>query len=190
MFIEPYQTSLLKGYPVKKLVDQLEVLYIDGSLTPVVFGGRGDDLNGAIVEINPGTQGVDPLMAPLMIETRNGPKVVIDSRASKRQSRDGAMVVAQPSDHRFAVREAALTHLWAHDGPASFSQLGVLPIRVFARWFSEGIVRRQGLDPMDQLRLQTLAAYYYACSFVMDDLTPARQLGIASVVSRDRKSVV
>lgn len=188
MFIEPYQTSLLKGYPVKKLVDQLEVHYIDGSLAPVAFGARAGGMTGElgseIVEINPGVSGIDPLLAPLMIGTRQGPKVVIDSRATKRERRDGAPVVAQPSDYRFAVREAGLTFLWATEGAAGFSQLGILPIRVFARWFSEGIVRKQGLDPMDQLRLQILAAYYYVSAFTAEEMTEGRRVGYASLISR------
>jgi hypothetical protein len=190
MFSEPYQTSLLRGYPVKKLTDQLEVHFIHENLKPVSLhmrdGSTDEELNGAVYEIDPGTKDIDPLLAPLMIETRQGKKVVIDSRATKRERRDGPPVISAPADHRFALREAVLTYLWAVEGPEHFSQLGILPIRVYARWLSEGITRRLALDPLDQLRISIMAAFYYMSSFrdMSGEDSDTVKLGFANLISR------
>lgn len=188
MYNEPYQTSVLRGYPVKKLLEQLETQYIDGALAPVVLGKheRAEQPNAdSVVEILPGNTAIDLLEAPLLIETRQGRKVAIDSRATKRAGRHHEpAVIASPADYRFAVREAILTYLWATEGAVGFSQLGELPIRVYARWVSEGISRKLGLDPMDHLRLQVLSAYYYVSSFLSDGASPQRLVGMASLIGR------
>lgn len=184
MFREPYDTSLLRGFPTKKLVEQLEVHFIDDALKPLAFAGDDEALVNAVYEIDPGVHGIDPMLSCKLIETRHGPKVVIDSRATKRESRAGGAVVTNPSDYRFAVRQAMLTYLWAVEGPKHFSQLGILPMRVYARWVSEGIVRRLGLDPMDQLRIQILAAYYYMCQFVEEEVPETNRYGMANLIAR------
>jgi hypothetical protein len=184
MFIEPYDTSVLKKYPVKALTEQLETSFIQGDLRAVELHSRdGENALDALYEVPPGVEKVEPMEAPKLIETRHGQKVVIDSRATKKFDRDGVLYVSAPSDFNFAKREAILTYLWAQ-GAVAFSQLGELPIRVYARWVSEGIVRRLGLDPMDQLRVSVLAAYFYLCGFSPEPLSEGQQIGVSNLISR------
>ncbi len=191
MFSEPYQTSLLRGYPVKKLTDQLEVHFIEGQLTPVTLfehaPERAAQWGDVLFEIDPRVGDIDTMVSPKGIMTRSGLKVVLDARGLKRERRDGPPVIISAADYRFAVREALLTYLWMNDGPMAFSQLGILPIRVYARWVSEGLTRSLGLDPLDQMRLSILAGYYYMCQFQSNEttaLSPTQLVGMANILSR------
>jgi len=185
MYNEPYDTSVLRHYPVKSLNAQLETNFIQGHLAAVALPDRDGEVSlDALYEVLPGNDSVDILEAPKLIDTRHGIKVVIDSRATKRVDRAGHSVITAPSDYRFAVREAILTYLWATQGAVAFSQLGILPIRVYARWVSEGLVRRLGLDPADQLRISVLASYFYLSSFSAVELTDGQKIGVASLIAR------
>lgn len=185
MFKEPYDTSVLRRYDVKQLNDQLETNFVQGNLHSVpVPAAHGDELVGVVYEILPGNDSVDLMEAPKLVTTREGVKVIIDSRATKSVGRDGtASRISSPADYQFALREAILTHLWQQDA-AVFSQLGELPIRVYAHWVSDAIVRRLGLDGMDRIRLQIAAAYFYVCSFHEEPLDEGRQLGVSTLISR------
>lgn len=189
MYQQPYDTSLLKGYPVATWIHELEKLAIEERLTPVVIEGdrsASQEEAEAVLEILPGVEDIPPLLAPLLIETRHGRKVVIDARALKRVRRDGAPVVAAGGDYRFVLREAMLTWLWAKGDAAGFSHTGTLPVRVYARWVADGVGRRMALGPMDQLRVSILAGYYYLCGFRREEeqADPSFQLGQASIISR------
>lgn len=189
MYQQPYDTSLLKGYPVATWVHTLEALAIEERLTPVELKGDRSathEASQALLEILPGVDEVPPLLAPLLIDTRQGRKVVIDARALKRVRRDGAPVVVGGGDYRFLTREAMLTWLWANGDAAGFSHTGTLPVRVYARWVADGVARRLALSPLDQIRTSILAAYYYLTSFrpAEDQNDPSYQLGQASIVSR------
>lgn len=187
MFAEPYETSVLRSYPVNKLKDQVEVQFIEGALAPVMIQSaeRADPNEQVLFEILPGNKDIDLLQAPLLFNTREGARVVIDSRATKRAGRHGhEATVASPTDFRFAKESAILSYLWANEGPVAFSQMGELPIRVYARWVSEGISRKLGLDPGDFLRLQIVAAYYYVSSFMAEAPNPQRVVGAASLIGR------
>jgi hypothetical protein len=190
MYQQPYDTSLLRGYPVATWVHALEALYIEGSLAPVVLeGDRSSSVveSQALVELLPGTDIPPPLVAPLLIHTpRDGVKVVMDVRALKRLRPNAPPVVIGGGDYRFLQREAMLTWLWANGEAVSFSHTGTLPIRVYARWIADGVARRLALSPLDQIRVSILAAYYYVCGFrnAEEQSTDGFKLGQASVISR------
>lgn len=189
MYQQPYDTSLLKGYPVATWVHELERLYITDQLPVVSWEGdrsAADQDKRAIVELLPGTDEVPPLVAPLRIETRDGPKMVIDARAMKRARADGQLVVAAGSDYRFLLREAMLAWLWSTGEAGAFAHTGTLPVRVYARWVADGVARRLALTPGDQLHVSILAAYYFLCSFRPEEeqADPTFVLGQASIISR------
>jgi hypothetical protein len=185
MYNEPYDTSVLRNYPVKTLTAKLEENYIQEHLNKVNLPAREDeDAIDALYEVLPGNESIEPMEAPKLIETRQGTKVVIDSRATKRVDRAGETFITAPSDYKFATREAILTYLWATQGSVAFSQLGILPIRVYARWISEGLVRRLGLDPADQLRISVLAAYFYLSSMSQVELSDGQKIGVSNLIGR------
>jgi hypothetical protein len=189
MYQQPYDTSLLKGYPVATWIHELEKLFIEERLAPVEQKGdrtAGEEESRAVVEILPGMDELPPLLAPLLIDTRQGRKVVIDSRALKRVRNNGAPVVAAGGDYRFLLREAMLTWLWAQGDAAGFTHTGTLPVRVYARWVADGVARRLALSPLDQLHVSIMAAYYYLCGFRPEEeqADPSFVLGQASIISR------
>jgi hypothetical protein len=185
MFTEPYNTSLLKHYPVEKLTHQLETNFIQDALRAVELVSReGEQPLDALYEVLPGNSSVDLMEAPKLFETRHGTKIAIDSRANVRVDREGKVVPVAPSDYKFAKREAILTYLWATQGTVSFSQLGVLPIRVYARWVSGALVHRLALDPLEEMRINILAAFFYLCNFSTEPLSEGQQLGVSSLIAR------
>jgi hypothetical protein len=185
MFNEPYDTSLLRRYNVKQLTEQLETSYVQGNLHAVaVPAAHDEELTGVVVEVLPGNDAVDLMEAPKLITTRDGVKIVIDSRATKSVDRHGdAVRVTAPTDYQFALREAILTYLWQQDR-AAFSQLGELPIRVYARWVSDALVRRLGLDDLDKLHIQIAAAFFYVCGFSDGPMEEGRRLGVSTLIAR------
>lgn len=182
MIKEPYDTTLLRNYPLKKLSEQLEVGLIEGVPTAVM---DGDTPLPRVFEILPGAVGIDALVAPKLVNDRHGLAVVFDARATKRATRGGPPVIAMPADYRFQLLEAKLTLLWNTQGPSAFTQLGPLPTKVYARWIAEGIARAYGLDPLSALTLQVVAAYYYMCQLIDEaEMDEGRMFGMASVISR------
>jgi hypothetical protein len=185
MFNEPYDTSVLRRHPVKQLTEQLETNFVQGNLHPVaVPAAHDEELTGVVYEVLPGNDSVDLMEAPKLLTTREGVKVVIDSRATKSVDRHGeASKVTAPTDYQFALREAILTYLWQQDA-AAFSQLGELPIRVYARWVSDALVRRLGLDDLDKLHIQIAAAFFYVCGFSDGEMEEGRRLGVSTIIAR------
>lgn len=182
MMRDPYDTTLLRGHPVKQLRNALEEEAIKGLLMPHL-DDQGQP-SSILFEVAPGDSVVPPMVAPMLFSHRSEECVAYDTRASKRRGRDGSVTIAIPSDYRFQKLNAGLTYAWAVKGPGAFAQLGLIPIKAYSQWMSESVVRRLGLDPLTQVNLRILAAYYYLAQLAGGDVPVEHRIGSTSVISR------
>lgn len=102
---------------------------------------------------------------PLMLEHFGKRYVVIDARPFIRQSQTGEIKVASSTEYRFLLTRGLLMQAWLAGEQADMVNVGDIAPKVFSRFLSEGIVRRLGLSPSDQLRLTVLSAFFYFCQF-------------------------
>jgi hypothetical protein len=107
-----------------------------------------------------------PFIHPIQFNIGDDTFMVVDARSSTRWDRAQAIPVINNSPlYRRDVILTVLQSVWEGEGPNAIQRLGNIQISIFATWITGSIVRRYGLDPAQQLKLQVISAYYYLCLF-------------------------
>ena len=184
MILQPYDTIALKAVAAKKpkLIEQLEVAFIHGDLKPVAYSGTYPSPH--VLEILPNVEGIDALVAPLLITTRQGQKVVFDARASRSINREGELGFRSASDYNFTKTEAALIWLWAEGNYDAFKQAGPLAIKIYARWIGRSLARLIALDGLNEIYLIILSGYYYMTQMIPEELNDMRKFAVMGYLAR------
>ena len=164
MFLLPYQTTPCAAYVLTGIVSALQHAAIDGQLVAAQTG-KNVPIEGLFV-VPPYVKSVAPFAHPLHIEVSGKPMLVIDARAFTREDRiNDQLRIANPNEYEFLVLRGRLTHAWLNGYASDLQSVGLIVPQVYTRLISEAIVRRLGLNPMDQQYLAVIVAYYYACLF-------------------------
>lgn len=196
MFTLPYETTPNGSYQTEEIRKALLHALISGELRPVVSGSKHSESNGEILkgvqEVPPYLKSIPAFSQPMWVENDNNKMLVIDSRAFVREGRDGSIKITNPTEYRFLTLRAILTRAWIEGSKAEQSQFGDYPATVFSRILTEGLVRRLGLSPMDQMNLSVISAYYYFSLFLSVDaeLTDIDRVKLATRVSRATRVAV
>ncbi len=182
MFRNPYDTTvgMLLGIGYDKLsaaVALFESTHPDQvGIADNPEGGKSDTWNWNAQIIKPGL-GVLPSFAHPVTIDRSWDKtavnkdwtkqVYVDVRNFTRLNQMKQMVVSSQSDYQFAVVRGQLQFIWVNtdDSFNDIQSLGAYPMAMFARAISALLVRRFGLSPDVQMRINIILAYFYLCMF-------------------------
>lgn len=167
-----YETTACHGYVTTKLVHALEDAYVSG-----YFSASSKNHEVKIIDYTSNTTPVPAFMHPVVVE-RDGKKIVfVDVRSSgKYDEAKGEFKVRNPFENEFITVYGELNNFWINDNPKLLSSVSHLPAALYARWLSENITRRFGLNPQDQLSIAILAAFFYLGQFTNEDEVDLRDL--------------
>jgi hypothetical protein len=164
MFLLPYQTTPCSAYVLTGIVSALQHAAIDGQLVAAQTG-KNVPIEGLFV-VPPYVKAVAPFAHPLRIEVSGKSMLVLDARAFTREDRiNDQLRITNPNEYEFLTLRGRLTQAWTQGYESDLQSVGVIVPQVYTRLISEGIVRRLGLNPMDQQYLAVVTAFYYACLF-------------------------
>ena len=182
MFKYPYETTPCSSYQLKEIVSSLQRAIVNGEL------GTAKTLKNVPVEglreVPPYSKAIQPFSHPISFDHLGKQEFVIDTRPFTTATRDLEVKISNATEYQFMVLRGRLTMSWVKDGPQAFLNMGDLPARVFTRLLSEGIVRRMGLTPMDQMSLAIVTAYYFFCQFAPEDKEQGQVLRTAARIAR------
>lgn len=167
MFKFPYETTPCSSYNLADIRKGLQHAMVEETLKPAVTL-KGAEVQG-LLSVPPAIKTIAGFNHPLSVDHFGKQYVVVDTRAFETQKVSGEFRINNPTEYQFAVLRGALTVAWAEGDNAELAQLGDLPVRVFARLVSEGIVRRLNMNPGDQMKLAALAGYWHLCSYIPEE---------------------
>lgn len=128
-----------------------------------------------------------PFVHPVTLMHEDHLYLIADVRTCAKYNRNEQIVkISNPSLFRREIIRAVLESVWINDGQNEILHLGAFQIQVFAKWISEVITRRFGLDAEQQLRIQVISAFYYICLFTNSESTDLRRY--ISIISRATKT--
>lgn len=190
MLKDAYQTTACKAYEMKKVVLQIEEAFVKGELVPA----QDSDLPvlpdvGSVYDVymvTDSSESVSPFAHPILIEKDEGYRfIAVDVRPFMGRTRDGEIKINAKTDLDFLMLRAGMQNYWTVQGPEDLAALGSFPVTAYARWVSEAITRRMGIDAETQVRLLILSAYFYLCQFKdKDQINENAQLKMAGQVAR------
>jgi hypothetical protein len=164
MFKFPYETTPCAAYNLADIRKALQHAMIEGQLSPA-HTLKGNAVDG-VLAVPPYVKSVPTFAHPVSFDYHGKESLVIDTRAFVSQKMSGETRVTDPTSYQFLVLRGALTALWSSGSVSDLAQLGDFPVKVFSRLLAEGIVRRLGLTPGDQMRLMALAGYWHLCQYI------------------------
>lgn len=107
-----------------------------------------------------------PFIHPVQFTVDEQTYMIADMRSSTRWDRThDQSVESNPGLFRRDVILTVMQATWEGEGPGSIQRLGNFQISIFADWMANSIIRRFGLDAGQQLKLKSIAAFYYLCLF-------------------------
>lgn len=190
MFKFPYETTPCASYQISSVRKALMHALVSGELSPVTSlatsGTKAGETLKGVLEVPPSLKSIPAFSQPVWLDGMNREALVLDTRAFVSEKRDGTLKVTNPTEYRFASLKAVFIRSWIVGGAEEQSGFGDFPATVFSRILSEGLVRRLGLSPLDQMNVSVISAYYYFCLFLPNDtqLTENLKVKLASRVAR------
>ena len=182
-----YETTACNGFVVSKIAHAIEDALVAGNY-------HSTKNNAAVKEINhtATTTPVPAFFHPMLVKAQPGYKDAGDERLEKNM-KDMVVVVDvrssgkfDESNYEFKVRNqyeydfitlyGELNNFWVMDNARLLSSVSHLPVSLYARWMSENITRRFGLNPQDQLTIAILSAFFYLGQFTNEEAVDVREL--------------
>lgn len=184
MLFSPHETLVASGTNTKQIEDQLLKYYIltDYATTPScqlrkVTTDESDVIVYALVagrDIEP-----KPFINPLRIEYQDTYFTVFDARPSTRyDTRMGQAVVNNVGLYRREMYRAFFQMVWQDMGADEILRLGMFQTKVFSVWVAEGLTRRLGLDPEQNMQLMVYAGYFHLSQFTEPGKTDKRKIAV------------
>jgi len=183
MFKSPYNTTTARWMPgLDGIRKELRLAKIERRLTPASTAIPVSDPLGAapsssdrlwyVVSGLPGVDRIPPFMHPVMFtDTLGRDNMAVDLRAAVGVNPVGQGLVirnrnGQLDAEQLIVRLKA-TWYWESQprGPADMLNMSPIPMRIFARWLTESVARRIGLDYDAVPRYLVYASWFYFCQF-------------------------
>lgn len=184
MFKYAYDTKPCADYVLDRIRKALQIEMIERRLFNV------EDLSDNIILVTGQNPDVPIFAHPFPVEEERDlergsiPSIAIDIRGFTR-IKDGRLIPTAQNDLRLIALRAAVNNYWVTETPRDLLNLSDYPMRIYARWVSENLTRRLGLDPQTQMRVSIIAAVFYASLFLETDEWDERtRLKVASLVGR------
>lgn len=181
MIKTPYDTTVCRHYHLEPVIAALKLAKIEGETLPAQSSSKKRYLS--VKMVHPYAKEVPPFTQPLSVDG----VWYLDGRGFQTVDRGtGDVRATAPGELDFLILRGLLSKLWAEGQGGNFSYFQDLPARVYARLISEAVVRRLGLDPMEQLRLSVLAATYYFSQFfgLGEGVSESERVALATRVGR------
>lgn len=179
MIKTPYDTTVCRHYHLEPVVSLLRVAKIEGETISAQSSSK-KKFKG-VETVHPYAKSIPPFTQPLLLDG----VWFIDARAFLTVDRaEGIVRATAPGELDFLILRAVLSKAWNEGEVQSMSYFQDLPARIYARMMSEAIVRRLGLDPMEQMRLSVLSAAFYLTRFMTEASGEVNQIGLATRVAR------
>ena len=176
-----YETTACNGFVVGKIAHAIEDALVSGNFAP-------SKNNIAVKEINrtATTTPVPAFFHPMVVNYNGEKTVVVDVRSSgKFDESNYQFKVRNPYEYDFITLYGELNNFWVKDNARLLASVSHLPTSLYARWMSENITRRFGLNPQDQMTIAILAAFFYLGQFINDDVPDDRELQrLCGVISK------
>ncbi len=192
-----YETTACNGFVVSKVAHAIE--------DAIVAGHYAANKNNHAIKVINRTATTTPIPAffhPMVVKRPNSvtpdPEqnrlsergqdlmVVVDVRSSgKFDDLNYEFKIRNPYEYDFITLYGELNNFWIRDNVRLLSSVSHLPASLYARWMSENITRRFGLNPQDQLSIAILAAYFYLGQFTDDEAPEMREFQrLCGVISK------
>lgn len=160
-----FETKACEGFNLSKTINAIEVSFASYDINNyAVENSRSYAITGAGTSAN-----IPTFMHPIIIEDthklalNNLEKIsIVDIRSSgKWDANQAQFIIRNKFEYEFTRKYGNLAHFFINDDARLLLSISTLPVDLYARWISENITRRFGLDPQEQLIIATLAAYFY-----------------------------
>lgn len=183
-FKTAYDTTVGRGFSSKKIVDSIrEMLIVSPPDNILTTNTSGDEkISYAFITGRPVVESNIPSFAhPIEITALHSSKreyLAIDVRPYVRVLDNNGEVqvsIKNKTEYTLARARLAAAKIWLTSGPEVLSGFSSLPCSIFSSWISENVAHRFMLDPLDQLRLAVVAAFYYQTLFVTEHEFNAEQ---------------
>lgn len=175
MFVYPYDTTvcsyitsnLIKAIKAAEVTEGLESNIAD----PGLKNDNAVNWKHNFLFVTSRNSNVPPFAHPIEVDFgADRKRLVIDARGFSKIVQGTGSVITNRSEFNFAMIRAVLTNHMAMGSPKDLLTLGTFPMLVYARWLSENVTKRQGLSPVDQMRLMVIACYFYLGLFRDDKI--------------------
>jgi hypothetical protein len=162
MFKTPYHTTVCLQYHLAPIISGLRLAKIEGQ-TITAKTSSGKQYSG-IQMLLPSVNTIAPFTQPLDVDGI----WYIDARAFLTIDREDNIKVTAPNELDFLILRAILSKQWSDGDQQGLSIIQDFPLRIYTRFLSEALVRRLGLDPLEQMKLAVLSGFFYLSQFETD----------------------
>lgn len=173
VFKTPYQTTVgknLVAHAVEKTLK--EVVVINPEVIDSTHSAGHDIQMGYINGVYLAESNVPAFVHPYLIKTLDQREVLfMDYRPFVKINPidQTKVIIRNNNEYNLAKARHFSTKHWLISDPVSMLSVSSVPASVFASWISEGISHRFALDPLDQLKLSIISAFYYQSLFYQED---------------------
>lgn len=173
MIISPYDTTACRAYDTKVIQSTLQVATVDDELLSDMETPSGRAIRANLKGVTTNSQSVPMFSHPMPFATGTLTKTTntyLDLRGLVRVQRDGSYKVANATEYELLITRGLLTSHWvtSEDGPRDLSNLGDIAPQIYTRWLAQGITRRLGLSPQEQVKLTVVTTFFWYCLFMKD----------------------
>lgn len=186
-FRSAYDTTVGKAYDVKKVQGAIALALIKTDFVNTNVSGdlrfpiSTDGFQASFVSNNTAEEDSIPMFFhPITVdlrETRKDPNasyVVFDARQFLRQGNGSSEPVMQarvkvPNDFQFHRIRTILAAHWEREDASNLFHATHVAVNVYARWISENITRRYGLQLDDKAKIEIVAAAFYTLLFSQEN---------------------
>lgn len=159
MFTVPYQTTVCANHPLAQVERGVRLAKIEGN-TQTAITSSGKKFPG-IELLKPSADSVPPFTQPLDVDG----VWYVDARANLTMDREGNVRVSSPNELDFLICRAAISMQWAKGDTGGLYVFQDFPLRVYSKFLGDAVTRRLGLDPLEQIKLNVVAAFFYLTQF-------------------------
>lgn len=172
MILSPYDTTACRAYNTRDIVKAIRLAIVDDEVYHSPETPSGRHTMAHLIGITPASQNVPVFSHPLVARERDDdnliPNIFLDLRGLVRTQRDGSQKITNATEYELLIIRGLLTSHWVNHGPHDLSTLGDIAPQIYTRWLSQGITRRLGLSPQEQVKVTIVAAFYWYCHFMHD----------------------
>lgn len=167
IFHSAYGVTATKDFNMKRTLDALEEATIHGDVVSVTEYGSVRMLQ----QRTAAATSVPHFDHPLYIGKKDEVGyVVFDARPFGTVNKlNDQFEIRNIPEYDLLLLRAKLDYIWNTAHVSAMAELSRLPLAIYAMWLSGVIAHKYTLDGEEQMRLQALAGYFYACLFVEGD---------------------
>ena len=187
-FPTAYDTSATQGFvalpKIKAAIERAQALESFMQTNPSRSGsGMGEHkvagiLPTLVTTITEGEALVPLFSHPMLVTLGRDRFMVSDARMFMRKeglNGKGDVSVMNQTEYDFTVLRTQLSALWAGGETNQFKFAAKVPVAVYAKWLSQNIAARFGLDGLAQNTVSVIAAYFYLSLFSDQESIPMEE---------------